>query len=419
MLRAERATTPDVAPTYAPPAGVARPGRRLRVVFVVPAPEFARLILVHDIRQLRAEADVLVATSPGEGLNELRAEDIEVVTIPMNRKIAPLEDVASIARLWRLLRSFRPDIVHSYIPKGGLLGQVAGALAGVPYRIHANRGLVYTVDMSPRARRIVRAGERLTNTLAHRVLYVSRADMEFSVGEGLCPADRAIHTGSGIDLAHFDPSVLPADTRQRVRRELGIPADAPLFLTIGRYVRDKGYREVAQAAARLRRERPDARFVWLAPVMRGETDVLPTALHEELGGTIVRIDTVRDPRPFYLAADALVHPSYREGVPRVVMEAAAMGLPVLASDIPGCREVIRDGVTGRLFPAADADALHGALRQWLAEPDAVRTAAECARDEVRSRFDQDALGVRLLGIYRELTAGRVPRALPSSVAEVG
>ena len=396
---------------YAPPGGL---GRRLRVVFVIPAPEFARLILVHDIRQLQAEADVLVATAPGVGVDELRAEGIDVATLPMNRKIAPLEDVVSIARLWRLLRRYRPDIVHSYIPKGGLLGQMAAALAGVPHRIHACRGLVYTPDMSATSRRLVRAGERLTNRLAHRVLYVSRADLEFSVGEGLCAPDRAIHTGSGIDLAHFDPNVLPADTRARVRGELGVADGAPLFLTIGRYVRDKGYRELAAAAGRLRGERPDARFVWLAPVMRGETDVLPRALHEELGAMVIRIDEVRDPRPYFLGADALIHPSYREGVPRVVMEAAAMGLPILASDIPGCREVVRHGVTGRLFPAGDGAALHAALTAWLAEPASVRAQAAAARDEVRSRFDQDALGRRLLAIYRELCAG--PRSTDPAAA---
>ncbi len=397
-------TTPVTRDADSPTACAAPTCRRRRVVHVVPVPEFARLILLHDLRRLRDETDALVVVGADEGLEEVRATGARVVVIPIGRKISPLGDIISITQLWRLLRRERPDIVHTYIPKGGLVGQIAAALAGVRHRIHSNRGLVYTPTMPRVTRSLVRGGERLTNWLAHRVLFVSRADLEFCVREGLCSDARAVHQGSGVDLHHFDAAALPADTRVTVRRELGIGPDAPIVLTVGRFVRDKGYEELVAAITTIRRDHPDVRFVWLAPVMRGETDTLPQSLSVALGESVVHLSSVRDPRPYYVAADVLVHPSHREGVSRVLMEAAAMGLPILASDIPGCREVVTDGVTATLFVAGDAASLTGALNRWLADRPAASDRAEEARSDVRRRFDQNALTQRVANIYRSLTA---------------
>ncbi|WP_284351917.1 glycosyltransferase [Roseisolibacter agri] len=382
--------------------------RRLRVAHVVPAADFVRHILIHDLRRMRDRVDSIVICSPGAALDDIRAEGFTVLEIPIARKIAPGTDVVSLARLVRALRAARVDLVHSYTPKGGLLGQLAARLAGVRRRIHSCRGLLYTPGMSPSLRRLLRATDRVTFAAADRSLFLSGADLAHVVETGLCAHDRATLTGSGIDLTAFDPAALPAGTREAVRAELGIPPDAPLVLTVGRYVADKGYRELADAAARVLATHPDVHFVWIAPAMDGEAGVLPDALHAEppLRGRVHRLPLRHDVARFYVAADLLAHPSHREGVPRVVMEAAAMGLPIVASDIPGCREVVRDGETARLVPVGDAAAWAAALRDALDDPAGTAARAAAARADVRARFDQDALTRRILAAYDSVLAGR-------------
>ncbi len=360
--------------------------------------------MIHDLRRLRGKTDAVVICNDGPGLERVRAEGLQVVTLPIRRKIAPLSDFLTLWRLWRLLSRGRFDLVHTYTPKAGLLGQIAACLARIPNRVHSCRGLLYVNGMPRLRRTLFRLTDRVTWSLAARTIFISRADQEYAVREGLCDSSRARFTGSGVDLKYFAPDGSWARVREAVRRDLGIPADAFVFLTIGRFVGDKGYRELAEAAAALHREDPHVRFVWLAPTMGDEEGVLPASLLDDwsLRDFVIQLPYEADPRPLYIAADALVHPSYREGVPRVVMEAAAMGLPIVASDIPGCREVITPDVTGLLFAPRDSQALLGALRETLRDPQAARSRAQAARDVIRRRFDQDKLTDKVLAVYQEV-----------------
>jgi glycosyltransferase involved in cell wall biosynthesis len=377
-------------------------------VHVTTTAEFVRHILIHDLRRLRSRTEPTVVSAPGADLDGVRQEGIQVRTIPIRRKISPYGDLAAIWALLRLLWREPVDILHSYVPKGGLVGQLAGFVARVPARIHSCRGLLYTNDLPGWRRRLYRATDRLTNGLAHRTIFISRADRDLAVHEGLCQAGKARHTGSGIDLTHFDPAVLPGDTRARVREELGIPADSRVLLTVGRFVIDKGYRELGAAAKALSAERADVRSVWVAPVFADEEDALPGGFIDSLGlaGRVIRLPLQRDIRRLYLAADLLVHPSYREGVPRVLMEAAAMGLAIVASDIPGCREVLRTDDLGFLVAPRDADALLQGLRLALAHPEQAVERARRARAFVRSELDADRVAERIWDVYQEVLRER-------------
>jgi glycosyltransferase involved in cell wall biosynthesis len=377
------------------------------VAHVTTTPEFVKHILIHDLRRLSGRTEATVICTDGPDLAEVRAEGIRVIPVPIERKITPTADLVALFRLVRLLRRERFDLVHTYVPKGGFLGQLAAALARAPARIHSCRGLLYTPTMPAWRRRLFRLTDRLTNALAHRTIFISRADRDFSVSSGLCSAAKARLTGSGIDLTHFDPARLPADTRAATRQELGLRSDAPVVLTVGRFVADKGYLELADAAASVRREHPEVRFVWVAPVLAGEEGALPEAFLESRGlaGTVLRLPMQRDVRRLYLAADLLAHPSHREGVPRVLMEAAAMGLPIIASDIPGCREVVTNGRTARLVPVRDSGALARAIGAALADPVETSALARLARISASECFDQDALTERIGAVYRELLKG--------------
>ncbi len=381
-----------------------RPVRRPRVAHVVPAPEFVSLIMVHDLRRLVETLDPTVICSEGPGVAALRAEGLRVLTIPMRRKLTPFADLAAAIRLWRLFRAERFDIVQGYTPKGGLLVALAGAAARVPLRIYSCRGLLYTAAMSSSRRALFRTTDRVTASLTHCTFFISRADAQYAVAERLWPEEKARFVGSGIDLSRFDATALPADTRARLRAELGIPANAPMILTVARFVAAKGYEELAEAAAIVLRERPDARFVWVAPAFTDEEGVLPDSLMARYGvaHAVVRLGHRDDIPALYSAADVMTLPSHREGVSRVLMEAAAVGVGIVASDVSGCREVVGDDEAGWLVPVGDATALARALLHAVNDPAERGRRARHARDDVRARYSLDALAGRLRAAYKEL-----------------
>ncbi|HMC54374.1 MAG TPA: glycosyltransferase family 4 protein [Gemmatimonadaceae bacterium] len=379
-------------------------GRRLRVAHVTVTPEFVAKILIHDLRRLAAHSDATIVCVDGEALAPVRAEGFRVINFDAERKIDPMQDVRSIWQLWRILRRLRVDVLHTYAPKGGFVGQIAGALARVPRRIHSCRGIV-TGERMPRWKvAAARLADRLTNALADRVLFVSAADLRFSVERGLASADKVQHQGSGIDLAIFARARASATARARIRAELGIRQDAFVALTVGRYVEDKGYREIAAAARELHGAFPRLHFLWVAPVMSGEDGVLPDDFiaGSGLAGVVTRVGMRDDMADLYAAADVLVHASHREGVPRVVMESAAMGLPIIASDIPGNREVVADGQTALFFAVRDAGRLAAQLRFAMENATPISAMAERARTHVQHHFDQDRLSERVWGVYRDM-----------------
>jgi glycosyltransferase involved in cell wall biosynthesis len=334
------------------------------------------------------------------------------MTIPIRRKLSPWADLRAIWRLWRILRRESFDIVHSWVPKGGLVGQLAGALAGVGARVHSCRGLLYTPTMPRWRRQLFRATDRLTYALAQRTLFNSGADRDHAVADGLVAAARAINSGSGIDLLHFTPSSASEQGAAALRSRLGIDADSPIVLTVGRFVEDKGYRELIDAAAELHRARPALRFVWVAPVVTGESGTLGDAdIHAAgLGGIVHRVTHQDDVRPFYAMATVLAHATHREGVPRVLMEAAAMRVPIVATDIPGCREVVRNEETALLVPPHSARELARAIGRALDDPAASAERATRAEHDVRARFSQDAHAERIWATYQDLLVGRAARA---------
>lgn len=388
----------------------ARPDR-LRVAFVTTVPEFARLILLHDLVRLRTRVDATVVCADGAGIDEIEAQGFRVLKIPIQRKLSPWADLRAIWRLWRILRRERFDVVHSWVPKGGLVGQIAAAAAGVAVRVHSCRGLLYTPAMPQWRRQLFRLTDRLTYALAGRTLFNSRADRDYAVTDGLIAPERAVYAGSGIDLTYFMRT--PALEREAagLRTRLGVGPHTPVVLTVGRFVEDKGYRELIEAAVRLHAARPDLRFVWVAPVITGESGTLDDddIAAAGLAGIVHRIAHQDDVRPYYLMASLLAHATHREGVPRVLMEAAALGLPIVATDIPGCREVVRAEETALLVPPRAAAALERAIARALGDPSGAASRAAGAERDVRARFDQDMHSERIWTTYQLLLASRTAR----------
>lgn len=358
-------------------------------------------------------------TSPGPELEPWgRQEGVAVFAVDMPRRVSPIQDLAALARLIRLLRHLRPDLVHAHTPKGGLLGMLAATLAGVPARIYHIRGLPY-VAATGRRRALLRTTERISCGLANRVLAVSRSMRDLAVSDGLCAAGKVDvlrgGSGNGVDaVGRFRPAA--PEMRRAARREFAIPEDAPVIGFVGRLVREKGVGELAEAWRALRAAFPAAHLLLLGPEER-QDPVDPAAL------AALRCDprahllgNVRDTPRGYAAMDVVALPTYREGFPNVALEAAAMALPIVATAVPGCTDAVVDGATGLLVPARDGAALARALGRYLSDS-ALRAAhGEAARARVLADFGREGIWEAHVSEYFALARGKpaAPHGRPAA-----
>ena len=362
-------------------------------------------LLVGQLRFMNQYYDVL-AVSADTGLQDkVRArEGVRVVEVPMHREISLKADWACLRQLVALFRKERPYIVHANTPKGSLLSMIAAKVAGVPHRIYTVTGLRYQ-GATGLFRFILQTMERVTCFCATKVI---------PEGEGVKRALQTDHiTGkplqvvnhgniNGKDLTYWDPKASPQD-REQMRSRLGLEADDFVFVFVGRIVRDKGMHELAEAMRRLTPTHPKLRLVLCGDL---EPDLDPLDQADEAffreDPSVRYVGYADDVRPYMAAADALVFPSYREGFPNVVLEAGAMGLPAVVTDINGCNEIIIPEKNGTIIPPKDADALTRAMQRFVDEPDEVKRMAREARPLIASRYEQHDVWNALLATYRSL-----------------
>jgi glycosyltransferase involved in cell wall biosynthesis len=309
-------------------------------------------------------------SSPGEALDKFAdAEGVNVHSVAMERRITPLKDLLSLARMVRTIRSIRPHIVHASTPKGGLLGTLAARLARVPAVIYHVRGLPFT-EAGGATRRLLKTTERISTRLADRILCVSESVSEELVESGIAAPEKTVvlRSGSsnGVDSeVRFNPERLPANTRSQVRERLRIFDGAIVVGFVGRLCRDKGIEELAAAWRTVSESRPNAWLLIVGPW--DERDgVTPPTRHFLESHHRVRVAGEQDEiAQYYAAMDLLALPTFREGFPNVVLEAGAMRLPVIATRVTGCVDAVRDGTTGVLVAPHDVAALASAIMRYV------------------------------------------------------
>lgn len=358
------------------------------------------VLLQGQLRMLSEHYEVVGVSSPGEELDKVaQREGIRTIAVPMERKISPFKDLVSLFRLIRLFHREKPWMVHSLTPKAGLLAMTAAWICRVPVRIHMFTGLVFPTTTGLK-QKILMATDSITCACATNVLPEGKGvkkDLEqFHITSKPL---QIIGNGNinGIDLEYFDRTPEVLEQAEKYRKE-----EVVTFCFVGRIVRDKGMNELVAAFQRLHQAYPNTRLVLVGPFEEKLDPVLPeTRQVIEQHSAIEWMGWQNDIRPFLAASEVFVFPSYREGFPNVVLQAGAMGLPSIVTDINGSSEIISEGVNGSIIPSQDEEALYKAMEKLL-DTEERRKLAQQARPQIANRYERKALWKELLKFYRSL-----------------
>lgn len=373
-----------------------------KICFVATIPDVVHSFLKGHIHASAEKWAVKIITNPdrAELLNDL---DAEFISLAIERKVSPWRDLRTLVQLVILFRRERFDLVHSIMPKTGLLAMLAAWMAGVPIRIHTFTGQVWA-NKSGWKRRALKVFDRLIVLFATHVLVDSPSQRDFLVSEGVLPPGQGIVIGYG-SICGVDPDRFYPDERTRltVRHELGIAQNATVLLFLGRLNRDKGMLDLASAFAEISPYRPDTILL----LVGAEEDVPFTQIQEICGvyrDRLRRVSFTPNPERYMTTADIFCLPSYREGFGQVIVEAAACGVPTIASRIYGITDAVDDGKTGLLFPAGDTVALTNTLL-WLIENQALRQEmGTAARARALALFASENITRDLIGLYEKALA---------------
>lgn len=344
--------------------------------------------------------EVVSVSSPGPEVQHLREMGVKCIEVSMERHISLSKDIVSLWKLIKVFRKEKPDIVHSMTPKAGMLCMLAAWICRVPVRIHTFTGLVWPTA-SGLKRKILMATDWLTCACATHVIPEGEGVKTDLLSHGITHKPlKVLGYGNvrGIDLEHY------ARTEEVMRKADKIRVkDVFTFVFVGRIVRDKGINELVAAFKRLQTRVPKTRLILVGEYEDALDPITPEARKEiEDNPCILAVGNQKDVRPWLAASDALVFPSYREGFPNVVIEAGAMGLPSIVTDINGSREIIQDGVNGLIVPSKNEDALLKEMERLVEDAALASYLASHARRLVASRYEQGYVKQCLLDFYRQI-----------------
>lgn len=375
--------------------------RKKKVLRIATVPLSLDLLLKGQLRMLNEEYEVVAVSSPGKELEKVAGrEGVRTVAVGMERRISLFKDLVSLCRLIKVIRREKPWMVHTVTPKAGLLGMMAAWVCGVPVRVHTFTGLVFPTACGLK-RKILMATDRLTCACATSINPEGKGVMNDLKRFGITRRDmKIVGNGNinGIDLEFFCRTPEVMEVAAKWRKEGSFT-----FCFVGRIVGDKGMNELAEAFGKLIAEYPACRLLLVGAFEEKLDPVSPKvkAFFENCR-QVEFVGWQDDIRPFLAASDVFVFPSYREGFPNVVIQAAAMGVPSIVTDINGCNEIICDGVNGVIVPSHDADRLYEAMKRMREDGEAWANMSRKARASVAERYERKYVWNEIKKFYAEL-----------------
>lgn len=357
-----------------------------------------------QLRFLGRVFDVCAVSSHSEELETFgKEEGVRTHCIPMERSISVWNDFVGLIRFLFFFWKEKPDVVHGNTPKASLLSMLAAKLARVPVRVYMCHGLRYQ-GFDGNVRKLLMAMERLSCACATEVLCVSRGVRDTLIRDHVCKESKCkvVHNGSanGIDLSLFNPDRIDG---RKVREELRIQENEFVFVFVGRIVRDKGVNELVAAFDKLYETYPGIALILVGPK---EDELNPISQETqriiERHPKIYAVGRKSDVKPYMRIANVFVLPSYREGFGMVLMEAGALGVPCITTDISGCNEIVVDNENGLIIPPKDEASLYEVMRYAVEHPDEMKRMGKNARSLIEERYEQRVVWEALLGEYQRL-----------------
>lgn len=343
--------------------------------------------------------DVSFVFSPGQEADKIRQEGFSVKELYIDRRIRPWFDINSMLGLEKYFRREKPTIVHTHTSKAGVAGRIAAARAGVPIVVHTVHGFPFHPGMNTVKYSTYVLIERLAARCSSVLLSQSREDVQNAYRLSIIPkTGKVIWIGNGVDVDHFNPARLTAEDKQRIKKGLGLKPNHTILTTIGRVNREKGYGDLIQAAAKLR---GSWQFLCIGEDEGYLEEAKQSAQLLGLDDRIQFLGKKSDVRDILAITDIFVLASYREGVPRSVIEAQAMGLPSVVTDIRGSREIVANNETGIIVPTHDPDALSRALQILIDNGELRYELGERGRESVKKNFQEKQVFQRILDAYQQ------------------
>lgn len=365
-------------------------------------------LLEGQLRFMSEYYEVIAVSSEKEYLEKIgEKENVATHHIEMTRKITPIQDLISVVKMYFFLKKSKPFIVHTHTPKAGIVGMLAAKLAGVPNRLHTVAGLPL-LEASGIKRKLLDFVEKLTYSSATKVYPNSNALRHIIQQNNYCEDSKlkVIGNGSsnGINTSYFNTNQFSQQQNDALKSKLGITTADFVFIFVGRIVADKGINELVAAFSSLQKEDSKLKLLLVGPFEEELNPLLPETMNKiQTNPNIISVGYQNDVRPYFAVSNALVFPSYREGFPNVVMQAGAMGLPSIVTDINGCNEIIIEGKNGIIIPVKDQQALQDAMQEFIHNPDKVHQFATEARPLIVSRYEQKVVWEAILKEYRTFT----------------
>jgi len=348
-----------------------------------------------------------ISSQGGDRLAKVAEEEgVSIIPVEMTRKITPIQDLKAVYKLYKIFKKEKPSIVHSHTPKAGTLSMIAARLAGVPHRLHTIAGLPL-LEATGAKRKLLNAVEKVTYNCATMIYPNSYGLKDIIIKNKFTKEDKlsVIANGSsnGIDTSFFDPNLYSKEDNLALRKEHGIHKDDVVFVFVGRLVKDKGINELVNAFKNIQQKNAQCKLL-LVGIFENELDpLLPVTIKEiENNPNIIYVGWQNDVRPFFAMSDVLAFPSYREGFPNVVMQAASMSLASIVTNINGCNEIIVEEENGFIIPVKDEHVLQDRMAKLLENNQLRNNLARNARASIVNRFQNQYVWEALLKEYKSL-----------------
>jgi len=385
----------------------------MKLIRITTVPISLKVLLKGQLRFMsRSGFEVVGISADGKELKAVEHdEDIRTIAVEMTRTISPLKDLKAVWMLYKIFKIEKPSIVHTHTPKAGIVGMVASWFARVPIRIHTVAGLPL-MEASGYKRILLNFVERLTYFCATNIYPNSKGLHSFILNNKLTQSKKlkVIGEGSsnGIDTSHFSPDQISKKQKELLKQELKI--DNFVFIFIGRVVKDKGINELIKAFLQINENQNEGSRAKLLIVGDFESTLDPVLPETEAevrnNPDIIFVGYQSDVRPYLSVSHCLAFPSYREGFPNVVMQAGAMGIPAIVTNINGCNEIIIEDKNGIIIPPKNVVELKRAMTHIMNDRGYYLSLKKNARHMITKRYEQRAVWETLLAEYKRLLQGK-------------